>query len=1102
MGEQPLPSPGRICRLAALSFGGGGFAIAAALLALWGFRTPLAEWVLDQYFASRSAPAQFDVDDVGLGGITLHGLHIGRDASAQRAQAMLAWSFRGPRLSGLVLQGVEVRGRLDQNGLSLGALDRLRPPHREERPVAPALRVDFRDVTVQLTTPLGLLSADLSAQGELRGALSGTLRLHLSPREGPGSAVNATLFGDTDGLNAVLSPEAGSAIAAAGVVQALWSLEAIEADLTAEAARLGLWGIQADAARVALAYRGGLPDQRSAPFGSLRATMEAARLAAGPFIFRQARLETTAPVATSLIGAPFTLRADQAQGLGFRSGAVAVEGAGAWSRDGGLSVEGEAQFAGFGLTRGGRERLAALWLRAQGTPLENLSAAGLRATLETLSDGFLNVPFGLSRDGAGLVAHFPEAISLRGGNGRAGEILPREAAILRFGSLDFAFAGDARLGGLALEDAHAEGVLGGAWRARGTLAAQIWRSDEATLSHNDIALAASGGAGDGWLLEAEGDATASGPVAGGYVTGLETSLRVTAAFARNGSVTVSQPPGCAQVRFARLETPLVGAEAGAVSLCPEDGVWIRFDPAGRLAGGFRTPRVTLTGAQGDDPAQIAVAGIDASWSGTTAAPLLSIALENPSYALSLAGQRSLRVSAKALTADAAFGADWSAEGTLTGVRIDDNFSPVSITEGAGLWSAAPMGAGVQARLREASARMEDRAPPGAEAAAFTPRFNPFLLAGVSGALLDGTAQGEGGLVLAANGQMIGAFSVLHDFEAAEGSARLAVRDLSFGDGLQPLDLTEYARGAIIHMDGSVSGEVDARWTEGALITTGQGRYALDRIALPAAPDIRDVTGTVTFDDLLAFSTPPGQEVQIGVFNPGVALENGAVRYQLLPQGRIALEAAQWAFASGVLTLDPTLISLGQESSMLMLRLSAVDASAAAQALQIKDLLIEGEMEGVFPLLLTPSAAIIVDGTLEATAPGRLAYVGPAGDGLEGMAQIAFDALRDFRYQALRAILNGDLAGDIDVELQMEGLHSGEDLDLSAIIPLSGARATADDVPFQFDISIHAPFRDLVETGAGLNDARRYLPRAIGAPTQEEPAPAADPSLDPLGPAPP
>lgn len=1098
MGEKPDQSPGRRLPKAALAFGVVGFATAAALSAFWVFRAPLAGWALDQYFDQRSAPAQFQIRDVGFGGITIEELDLGPDARAQRAQALIAWGIGGPRLSGLVLHGVEAHGRLDEQGLSLGVLDRLRPAASGEPFSVPALSVDFRDVSVQIETPQGLITADLAAQGRLRGPLSGTLTMRFAPVEGAPSVVTAALSGDADTLRAVLTPEDASAIAVSGTVRAPWDLEGIEADLTADAAQFALGETAAEGLRAALAYRGGLPRDGATPYGSLQAMVSATRLDAGPFTLRGATLETTAPLTVSLIGAPFTLSADQAQGLGFRSGAVAVEGAGAWSRDGGLSLEGEAQFGTFGLTAGGRERLNALWLKAQGTPLEPLSAAGLSATLGALTNGALTAPFGLTQEGSGFMVRFPGAITLRGGNGVDGAILPREAAVLRLGSLDFAFTGDARLGGAALTGVEANGVLGGAWRASGTVAAQHWRGRGAALRHEAIALTARGGEGSGWRLEADGRATVSGPLAGGAVEGLQAPLQISAAFAPNGGVTVSQAGACAPLRFARLALPTVRLDAGAFSVCPEGGVLARIGANGALQGGFRVQPASFAGAQGDLPAAVTMGGLTGRWGGTSAAPRLSVQAQAVSYALTLEAERTVTTVADAITAEVRLGSTWGAEGTFTGVRVEDPAGPVSITSGDGAWTASPEGDEVRFGVQNASARLADQAPLGA-----TPRFNPVVLTGMSGTLLDGTAAASGTVTLAATGQTLGTFDAEHHLDSASGSARFTATDLRFDDRLQPLQLSEFARGAIIRMDGTVSGTVDAAWSPETLIATGESRYAIDRIALPSVPDIREVTGRVVFDDLLAFSTPPGQEVAVGVVNPGVALEDGTVRYQLLPGGRVAVEAAQWDFASGVLTLDPTEITLGQGQSLLMLRLSAVDAGAAVRALQIKDLIIEGEVEGVFPVRLSPSAAVITDGVLQATAPGRLAYVGPAGEGMGGLAQIAFDALRDFRYQALRATLNGDLAGDIDVDVQMEGLHTGEDLDLSEIIPLPGAQATADNVPFQFDISVHAPFRELVDTGAGINDARRYLPRAIEEATEPEAEAPLDPALlDPSGPAPP
>jgi hypothetical protein len=262
------------------------------------------------------------------------------------------------------------------------------------------------------------------------------------------------------------------------------------------------------------------------------------------------------------------------------------------------------------------------------------------------------------------------------------------------------------------------------------------------------------------------------------------------------------------------------------------------------------------------------------------------------------------------------------------------------------------------------------------------------------------------------------------------------------------------------------------------------------------PDIQNVSGVITFDDLLALTTPPGQEVTVGVLNPGVALHDGTVRYQLLAGGAVAIEAAHWGFAAGVLTLDPATLRFDAPTSTVMLRLSEVDAMEVVRTLSIKDITIDGKVQGQFPVVLSATAAVVTNGTIEAVGPGSLAYTGAAGEDVGGLGQVAFDALRDFRFESLSAIINGDLAGDIDVDVQMSGLHPGKALDLSPIVHLpGGGRATAENVPFMFNVAIHAPFRQLVDTSQGILDPRRYV-RTVKP--SEAPVPETPP-VDPVAP---
>jgi hypothetical protein len=80
--------------------------------------------------------------------------------------------------------------------------------------------------------------------------------------------------------------------------------------------------------------------------------------------------------------------------------------------------------------------------------------------------------------------------------------------------------------------------------------------------------------------------------------------------------------------------------------------------------------------------------------------------------------------------------------------------------------------------------------------------------------------------------------------------------------------------------GAASGVADIDWTRERI--SAVGRVRLDGISLTTAtlPIVNDVRGEVLFDDLFALTTPPGQEITVGVLDPGIAVRNGRVRFQL------------------------------------------------------------------------------------------------------------------------------------------------------------------------------------------------------------------------------
>ena len=125
--------------------------------------------------------------------------------------------------------------------------------------------------------------------------------------------------------------------------------------------------------------------------------------------------------------------------------------------------------------------------------------------------------------------------------------------------------------------------------------------------------------------------------------------------------------------------------------------------------------------------------------------------------------------------------------------------------------------------------------------------------------------------------------------------------------------------------------------------------------------------------------------------------------------------------------------------------------------------------------------------LRATGGGRIAYTGQAGESTEGVTRVAFDALRDFRYDELGLTLNGDLNGEVVSDIHFTGENVGEPIDLSPVASLPGlGRVTMLGVPFRFNVKVTAPFRRLADTAATIIDPGSLINRRAQPPEEVDP----------------
>ncbi|MEM0986150.1 MAG: YdbH domain-containing protein [Pseudomonadota bacterium] len=325
---------------------------------------------------------------------------------------------------------------------------------------------------------------------------------------------------------------------------------------------------------------------------------------------------------------------------------------------------------------------------------------------------------------------------------------------------------------------------------------------------------------------------------------------------------------------------------------------------------------------------------------------------------------------------------------------------------------------------------------------------------------------KGPLHLAGGGQKVADSDLSIRLPSLDGHGSLNSPDLIFErDGLQPSALSERLRGLLTNAEGRVRaiGDVTLRGGEiglaSRLILNGLGFQTV------ALGRVEAVEGTVIFDDFLALSTPPAQKVKIGRIDPGLALSDGEVSFQLKGASLLQIEDAQWPFAGGTLSVSPGVWEVAALENTLSIGADALDLGALVDTFGLSDLEASGEMSGQFPLIFSGTGAEVNNARLVSVgAGGRLRYRGRAGDkagAVNETAALAFQALEDFEFTVLEMGANGALSGDMDVSIRLEGRN----------------REVLYGTPFAFNFSIDAPIVPLMRAGESVAGTR-WLADAI------------------------
>jgi hypothetical protein len=1088
--------------------------------------------------------ADFQITRVDLGGAGLSALRIGAESSpdvvAQTVDLRIGWGLTGPKLVGVRLVEPALRVAISEKGVSLGSLDKIQSAGGDGSGRLPDMSIEIIDGRALVSTPYGVLPAMVSSQGRLTRDFTATadiapttVQSAAGKLEGASLSVRARTAGgsllvEADGALAELDSEAARASRLTLNASAAVPREFRGATASLRGAATGLGAGEHGAAGVRLeANLDPAADKRWRG----RALLTADTMSGPTVSGAAARVTMTGAGDLSEAAGEWTLRADTLRAA--RLDASRISGGGAFvydgdSRDGAvLAATGSITLPDAGLDAQGRRDALQSVPTLAGSPLGALFGSGRAALDRALTKFSTAATLRLDWRGGNGRLTFPGPLTVQAESGAVVTATPvetgRPALLLLLPSGEV--SGGVRIamegGGLpaATLAVNTFTFADTRMRADGALRIADWRANggRLDLANTRFTLRSEGGTGS---FSLDGAVAMDGATEAFSLRDLRAPLKIDATW--GGGYSIVLRDGCTPIEEGAIGIPGHILEGRRIALCPgPGGVLMGEDAAGRMFGGFTVDGATFNGRTDDStrkPVSIAAQRIEGRFTGPQTASHLEISVTNPAYAVDFAPDRRIRFAGALLTARTERGGRIG--GALTGGVFEDPTIPANVSEIAARWSSGSEGGRNVVRLIDGVATLSDKKPiDGAPVAAapaptadvtpdtaramtaaaevtvrpaWIPRFNPVrvgdLDATLIGAEIDATGvidliDAEPASARPKGDRRLAALTVHHDLKTGEGVADIDNAGLVFNDKLDLYEITELARGVVDGVTGPVALDLQAAWDNDGMKTGGHVILSDVNFNAAALGPVTRVSGDIAFNDLALMTTPPGQTLTVKRLNPGVVVEDGVITFHLLGAERVRMESAAWPFAGGRLSVDPQDVIIGDDDFRMTLTLRDVDVARFLQQLELKDLTATGTVEGSFPLIFNRAGgAIDGTGTLRA-APGggTISYTGNAGTGLVGAPQIAFEALRSFRYDDLVLELAGKLDGELVTAIRFNGTNQ-EPVDVvagSSAAPIPGlGRIRATGLPFKFTVSVRAPFRRLMQTSEDINDARPLVDEAI------------------------
>jgi hypothetical protein len=1008
-------------------------ALIVLIAVVWVERRPIATHYLKGEFERRGVTASYHLDRVGLRTQEVHDLVIGDpkrpDLIARHAiiQMRLKWngSFEVYRV---FARGVRLRGRYVNGKVSWGQIDKLMPPPSKKPFALPEFVLDVADSSISLATPFGPVGLAIQGNGKLSGGFAGHAAV-VSPRLIPGRCAAVNLRANV----------ALAVVAKHPRVEGPLTLDSF----TCPASRFVMGAPRFDA-------KASFNESFTSVDGSGR--MAITTLVAGANGLANFAGDITYKGALDHVGGQVKLSAQKSR--------MATIYADRTRLNGSYNLSGrEGTFSLIGDYAADSAMLDPSMIAGVTQPLAAAAKTPIGPVASSIGNAVLRTARNFNSSGSIRVVNFPGGGAVRitradilGPNGARAQVSGGSGVTYYWPAYALKIDSDIRMGGgglpqgrVSLRQPHTYSPMSGIVDLAPYAAPNGQR-----LALSPIRF----GPGPGGSTALSTVAQLDGPFPNGRVQALR--LPITGQIGRGGSFAFGT--ACAVVSWNSFQMSALQLGATRLPICPIGPAMISKQPNGPVQASARLGATALNGRLGSSPLRLATAGGQ---------------IIGQRFGFNALSMR-LGKTASPIAFDAArFGGSFAAgtRGDFSGARATIGTVPVLLSEASGTWNLKGSNFSLAG-----NSLVTDRDA--------NPRFYPLKTNDLKLTVGGDYVRASGGLYHPASGALVTDVSIEHRLSTGAGHAILDVPGLTFGPSLQPEEITRLTEGVIALVNGTISGRGRIDWTaSGKVTSSGDFSTANLDLAAPFGP-VTGMAGTVHFIDLLGLTTPPGQVMTVKSINPGILVENGVIRYQLLPNQLVRIERGEWPFMGGRLILHETVLNFNRPTAKrLTFEVLGLDAHTFVQTLGFKELDASGTFDGVLPMIFDESGGRIVGGRLDSRpGGGELAYNGVVNKAdLGTMGNIAFNALRDLRFKSMIIRLDGDLAGEFTSRLAIDGVGIGQTNSTQRII-----RSLLAKIPLRLNVTIAGPFRALIATAKSVSDPRQVIKDVLPRPLDDVP----------------